>query len=61
MIESSNIIAVIIAILDLVAIISVLGGMSSPGRKALRVIIILVLPVLGLILYYLLGRSPVDA
>lgn len=61
MIESSNIIAVIIAILDLVAIISVLGGMSSPGRKALWVIIILVLPVLGLILYYLLGRSPVDA
>ncbi|MGD8642433.1 MAG: PLDc N-terminal domain-containing protein [Gammaproteobacteria bacterium] len=61
MIETTSVLTVIIGILDLIAIISVLAGASTPGRKLLWVLVILLLPVIGMILYFLLGRSPVDA
>jgi len=51
----------IILILDVVAIVSVLGGTSSGGRKLLWVLIILFFPVIGVILYFLIGQSPRDA
>ncbi len=51
----------IILVLDVVAIVSVLGGTSSGGRKLLWVLIILFFPVIGVILYFLIGQSPRDA
>lgn len=60
MIETTSIITVIVAILDIFAIFSVLAGRSTIGRKLLWIILILLLPVVGLILYYLLGRRPAD-
>lgn len=51
----------IILVLDVVAIVSVLGGTSSGGRKLLWVLVILVFPVIGVILYFLIGQSPRDA
>jgi len=56
-----EIIGLIIFVLDVVAIISILTGHGSAGHKVLWVILILVLPLLGLILYYLLGRKSADA
>lgn len=51
---------VLILVLDIAAIISVMAGKSSIERKLVWTLIILILPVLGLVLYYLLGRKPQD-
>lgn len=56
-----EIIGLIIFVLDVLAIISVLMGSGSLGYKALWVILILLLPVLGIILYFLIGRGPKTA
>ena len=55
------VLGLIILVLDIVAIVSVLGGTSSGGRKLLWVIIILLFPVIGVIVYFLIGQSPRDA
>ncbi len=55
------ILGLIILVLDIIAIVSVLGGTSAPGRKVLWVVIILLFPLIGVILYFLIGRSPRDA
>jgi hypothetical protein len=47
----------IIFILDIVAIVDIVGSSKSIGMKALWIILILFLPVLGLILYALFGRE----
>jgi hypothetical protein len=53
--------ALIILVLDIIAIVSVLGGTSSAGRKVLWVVVILFFPLIGVILYFLIGQSPRDA
>jgi hypothetical protein len=58
---TSSLLGAIILILDLWAIISVLMGRSSIERKILWVVVILLLPVMGLVLYVLIGRQPSDA
>lgn len=50
-----SILGILILILDIIAIISVLGSNASVLAKLLWVVIILALPVLGMILYFLLG------
>jgi hypothetical protein len=55
------ILGLIILILDIVAILSVVGGTSPLGRKVLWIVIILLFPVLGVIIYFLVGQSPQDA
>ena len=57
---SSTIVGTLILILDILVIISVLTGNGSPGHKLLWIILILLLPVIGLVLYLLLGRSVAD-
>jgi hypothetical protein len=49
--------SVIILVLDIIAIIDVIKSSMSTGKKILWVLLILFLPVLGLILYYLFGRK----
>lgn len=56
-----GILGLIVFILDIIALISVLGGRGSVGHKLLWTILILVLPLLGMILYYIVGRSSADA
>lgn len=55
------VLGLIILVLDVIAIVSVLGGTSSPGRKLLWVVVILLFPVIGVIVYFLIGQSPRDA
>lgn len=50
-----------VLVLDIIAIVSVVAGHGSLGRKVLWTILILVLPVIGMILYYVIGRRAVDA
>lgn len=56
----TEILGLIILILDIVVIVNVLRGGGSTGHKVLWVLLILFLPVIGLILYFLIGRSPKD-
>lgn len=55
--EIGGILGLIILVLDIYAIIKIVGSGASTGAKILWVIIILVLPLIGLILWLLLGPS----
>jgi hypothetical protein len=50
-----------ILILDIFAIVSVLLGRSGVMRKLLWIAVIFLLPVVGMVLYFLIGRSAFDA
>jgi hypothetical protein len=52
-----GILGLIILILDIVAIIDVIKSSADSGKKALWIILILLLPVLGMILYFALGKK----
>lgn len=58
---TGNILGTLVLILDIIAIVSVLLGRGSVGHKLLWTLLIILLPVVGVVLYYLIGRSPVDA
>jgi Phospholipase_D-nuclease N-terminal len=47
--------------LDIFAIVSVLVGHSSAIRKVLWIALILLLPIVGMLLYFLIGRNAADA
>ena len=51
----------IILLLDIFAIISVLLGHSEVMRKVIWIALILFLPVVRMVLYFLIGRSAADA
>ena len=51
----SGLIGLLILIADIYAIVKILGSGASTGAKVLWVIIILLLPVIGFILWLLMG------
>ena len=50
-------IGLVILVLDIVAIVDVLKSAFDTGKKVLWVVLILVLPVIGMVLYFLIGRK----
>ncbi len=61
-IEVSGILGLIILIADIWAIVHVVGSGASVGAKVLWILVILILPLVGLILWFFLGpRSPARA
>ncbi len=54
-IEVGGIFGLIILVLDIWAIVNVVGSAATTGAKVLWVVIILLLPLLGLILWFFLG------
>lgn len=48
----------IILILDIIAIVSVIGSRHSTGAKVLWILAIIIFPIVGMILYFLLGKKP---
>ena len=52
-----GLLGLVILVLDVVAIIEVVKSSMTTGKKALWVILILVLPVIGLVLYFFLARK----
>ncbi len=59
--STSGLLGLLVLVLDIVAIVSVIAGSGSLGHKLLWTLLILLLPVVGMILYFLLGRSSSDA
>ena len=53
----NSIIGLVILILDILAIIQVVKSSMDGGKKVLWIVLILLLPVVGLILYYLIGKK----
>ena len=56
-----SLVGAVILLLDIFAIVSVLLGSSEVMRKLLWIAVILLLPIVGMALYFLIGRSPADA
>ncbi|GMV27005.1 MAG: hypothetical protein AMXMBFR58_30360 [Phycisphaerae bacterium] len=54
----TSLLAFIVLVLDVIALVSVLQSDASTLAKVLWVIAILALPVVGMILYFLLGPGP---
>lgn len=52
-----GIVGLIVLILDILAIVSILGASKPVGWKLLWTLIVLLLPVLGMILYFVIGKS----
>jgi len=56
-----ELLGLVILVLDVVAIISVLAGYGSVGHKVFWTVLIILFPAIGVLLYFLLGRSVTDA
>ena len=56
-----GVIGTIVLILDIIAIVSVLAGRGSVGHKLLWTLLVLFLPIIGMVLYFVIGRSAADA
>ncbi len=52
-----GILGLVIFILDIIAIVDCIKSSFPTNKKILWIILILLLPVVGLILYYLLGKK----
>ncbi|MFC1514795.1 PLDc N-terminal domain-containing protein [Candidatus Omnitrophota bacterium] len=52
-----GILGLVVLVLDIIAIIDAVKSSMDTGKKVLWIIIILVLPVLGMILYFLIGKK----
>ena len=50
-------VSLIVLILDIIAIVDILKSSAETGNKLLWIILILILPVIGMILYFLLGKK----
>ena len=55
--EYSGILGIIILIADIWAILQIIKGGGSTGSKILWILIILLLPVIGLLIWLLAGRK----
>ena len=60
-IEVGGLFGLILLALDIWAIVSVVGSSASTGSKVLWILLILILPVLGLLIWLLAGPRPVRA
>ena len=52
-----GLLSLVILVLDIVAIIDVIRSSMDTGKKVFWIILILVLPIIGLILYFIIGRK----
>jgi hypothetical protein len=52
-----GIIGLVILVLDILAVVDCVKRPMETGMKVLWIVLIILLPLIGLILYYLLGRK----
>ena len=53
----TGIVGLLVLVLDIIAIVDVLKSSMDTGKKALWIILILILPVVGMVLYFLIGKK----
>ena len=52
-----GIFGLLVLVLDIIAIVDALKSSMDTGKKALWIILILILPVVGMVLYFLIGKK----
>ena len=52
-----GLLSLVILVLDIIAIVDVFKSSMTTGKKVLWIILILILPVVGLLLYFFIGRK----
>lgn len=52
-----GIFGIIVLVLDIVAILDIVKSAKSTGQKVLWAVIVLVLPLVGMIAYFLIGKK----
>ena len=52
-----GIVALIVLVLDIIALVDILKISVYVANKALWIILILILPVIGMVLYFLIGKK----
>lgn len=50
-------IGLVVLVLDIIAIVDALKSTKPTGEKALWIILILLLPLIGMVLYFLIGKK----
>ncbi len=50
-------IGLVVLVLDIIAIVDAVKSSMDTGKKVLWVILVLVLPVIGMVLYFLIGKK----
>ncbi|HOW88174.1 MAG TPA: PLDc N-terminal domain-containing protein [Candidatus Omnitrophota bacterium] len=53
----NTILGLIVLVLDIIAIVDCVKSSVATGKKVLWIILILILPLIGMILYFLLGKQ----
>ncbi len=53
----SGLLGLVILILDIVAIVDIIKSSKDTGKKILWLLLVILLPVIGLVLYFLLGKK----
>ena len=53
----SSLLGLVVLVLDILAIVDCVNNQKDNGKKILWIVLILVLPVVGLVLYYLVGKG----
>jgi hypothetical protein len=61
LVTTLSLVGAVILGLDIFAMVSVLIGRSGVMRKLMWIAVIYLLPIVGMGLYFLIGRSPADA
>ena len=52
-----GLLGLVILVLDIIAIVDCVRSKMSVAKKVIWIIVILILPLIGMILYFLLGRK----
>lgn len=52
-----GIVGLLVLVLDIIAILDAVQSSMDTGKKALWILLILILPVVGMILYFLIGKK----
>ncbi|MFC1666391.1 PLDc N-terminal domain-containing protein [Candidatus Omnitrophota bacterium] len=52
-----GILGLVVVVLDIIAIVDAVKSSMDTGKKALWIILILVLPIIGMVLYFLVGKK----
>lgn len=47
----------VVLVLDIIAIVDLLKSAKDTGKKVLWILLIIILPLIGMILYFLLGKK----
>jgi hypothetical protein len=50
-----SVFGLVVLILDIIAIVSILKSSADSGTKLLWIVLVILLPVIGMVLYFLMG------